>query len=154
MCIKARQNIVHTLLNCTNSGGFLQITERFVTIKMFKSHNFEIDTHDPHFISAHTTHEIEARDKVSDEDDAFRINWALCEGNAPVSGGFPSQRVSNAELWYFFDVSPKKLLNKHSGGRWLEGHDNSCEIFVMKSSSPRFEMSARWAYGKSVKDLH
>ena len=26
---------------------------------------------------------------------------ALCEGNPPVSGGYPSQRASNAELWYF-----------------------------------------------------
>ena len=24
----------------------------------------------------------------------------LCEGNPPVTGGFPSQRASNAELWY------------------------------------------------------
>ena len=26
---------------------------------------------------------------------------ALCEENPPVTGGFPSQRVSDAELWYF-----------------------------------------------------
>ena len=26
---------------------------------------------------------------------------ALCEGNPPVTGGFLSQRVSNAELWWF-----------------------------------------------------
>ena len=26
---------------------------------------------------------------------------ALCEGNPPVTGGFPSQRVSNAEFWCF-----------------------------------------------------
>ena len=25
--------------------------------------------------------------------------WCLCEGKAPVTGGFPSQRASDAELW-------------------------------------------------------
>ena len=32
----------------------------------------------------------------------------LCEGNSPVTGGFPSQRVSNAEnvsIWWHQDVS-------------------------------------------------
>ena len=28
----------------------------------------------------------------------------LCEGNPPVTGGFPSQRVSNAEIFPFDDV--------------------------------------------------
>ena len=36
---------------------------------------------------------------------------ALCEGNPPVTGGFPSQRTCDAELCSF-DVSLNKLLNK------------------------------------------
>ena len=41
---------------------------------------------------------------------------ALCEGNPPVTSGFPSQRASNVVL----GVSLNKLLNKQSGYWWFE----------------------------------
>ena len=31
---------------------------------------------------------------------SFSSLLALCEGNPPVTGGFPSQRASNTQLWY------------------------------------------------------
>ena len=37
---------------------------------------------------------------------------ALCEGNPPVTGGFPPQRASNAGLWFSIILSLNKLLNK------------------------------------------
>ena len=43
----------------------------------------------------------------------------LCEGNPPVSGGFPSQRPSNSDICCFFDIGPEKLT-KHSSGQWSE----------------------------------
>ena len=45
----------------------------------------------------------------------FPLNiWYIpcCEGNPLVTDGFPSQVVSNAELWCFFDVNLSKLWNK------------------------------------------
>ena len=45
---------------------------------------------------------------------------ALCDGNPSVTGGFPSQWSSYADLRCFCDISPKELLNKHSSGRWCE----------------------------------
>ena len=41
---------------------------------------------------------------------------ALCEGNPPVTGGFPSQRPSTAGLDVFFEVNLNKRLCKQS--RW------------------------------------
>ena len=35
---------------------------------------------------------------------------ALCEGNPPVTGGFPSQRASNADLWGFLCCYSTGLL--------------------------------------------
>ena len=52
---------------------------------------------------------------------------ALCEGNPPVTGGFPSQRTSDAELC-FFVPSLNKLLNKQivaADFRCHEGHVTS-----------------------------
>ena len=54
-------------------------------------------------------------------------------GTPPVTGGFPSQKVSNASLWCFFDVlSPKKLLDKHLSGRRFETQWHSCDVIEMR----------------------
>ena len=39
---------------------------------------------------------------------------ALCERNPQVTHGFPSQRVSNVELWYFLCSQPKPLFYKQA----------------------------------------
>ena len=39
---------------------------------------------------------------------------ALCEGNTPVTGEFPSQRAGDADFDVFFDASLNKMLNKPS----------------------------------------
>ena len=45
---------------------------------------------------------------------------ALCEGNPPVIGGFPSQRDSNAGFDVFFNVCLNKRLNKQTKRWWFE----------------------------------
>ena len=45
---------------------------------------------------------------------------ALCEGNPPVTIGFPSQRTSNAGFDAFFDIILNKRLNKQSIRQWFE----------------------------------
>ena len=42
----------------------------------------------------------------------FPALLSLHAGNPPVTGGFPSQRVSNADLWCFFVVSLKKTVEQ------------------------------------------
>ena len=39
---------------------------------------------------------------------------ALCEGNPPVTGGFPSQKANNAELWFFFLLLLAKQADKQT----------------------------------------
>ena len=41
---------------------------------------------------------------------------ALCEGNQPVTGGFPQKGASGAG----FDVSLHERLSKQSSRRWFE----------------------------------
>ena len=36
----------------------------------------------------------------------------LCEGNPPVTGGFPSQRASNPELWWFLCCYPEYVVEQ------------------------------------------
>ena len=44
---------------------------------------------------------------------------AICEGNPPVTGGFPSQRLVTQSFDVFFDLR-NKWLSKQSKHRWFE----------------------------------
>ena len=44
---------------------------------------------------------------------------ALCEGNLPVTGGFPSRRPVARRFDVFFDLSLNKRLRKYSRRRWF-----------------------------------
>ena len=45
---------------------------------------------------------------------------ALCEGNLPVTGRFPSQRPVTRSFDVFFDLRVNKRLSKQSRRRWFE----------------------------------
>ena len=55
---------------------------------------------------------------------------ALCQGNPPVTGGFPSQRTSHTAFWCLLDVSLNKLLNQRSSSGDLSRYDRSYDVTV------------------------
>ena len=70
--------------------------------------------------------------KLDQEDPCHQCPWwrhqmetfpallALCEGNPPVTGRFPSQRPVTQSFNVFFDLHLNKQLNKQSRCRWFE----------------------------------
>ena len=50
----------------------------------------------------------------------FSALLALCEGNPPVTAGFPSQRPVTRNFYVFFDLCLNKRLSKQSRRRWFE----------------------------------
>ena len=52
--------------------------------------------------------------------ETFSALLALCEGNSPVTGEFPSQRPVTQSLDVFFDLRMNKRLSKQSKRRWFE----------------------------------
>ena len=50
----------------------------------------------------------------------FSALLALCAGNSPVTGEFPSQRPVTRSLDVFFHLCPNKRLSKQSWGWWFE----------------------------------
>ena len=50
---------------------------------------------------------------------------ALCEGNPPVIGGFPSQKPVTRSFDVFFDLRLNKRLSKQSGRRWFQTSSRS-----------------------------
>ena len=52
--------------------------------------------------------------------ETFSALLAICEGNPPVTGGFPSQRPVTRNIDVFFDLRLTKRLSKQSRRRWFE----------------------------------
>ena len=65
------------------------------------------------------------------EMEIFSAILALCEGNPPVTGGFPSERASNAGFGVFCDVSLHKRLHKQSSANDLRRPDDHCDVTAM-----------------------
>ena len=52
--------------------------------------------------------------------ETFSAFLVLCEGNPPVTGGFPLQRSVTQSSDVFFDLRPNKRLSKQTRTPWLE----------------------------------
>ena len=50
----------------------------------------------------------------------FSALLAICAGNSPVPGEFPTQRPVTRSFDVYFDLCPNERLSKHSWGWWLE----------------------------------
>ena len=57
----------------------------------------------------------------------FSALLALCVGNSPVTGEFPSQRPVTQSFDVFFDLRLNKRLSKQSWGWWFE--TPSCSLW-------------------------
>ena len=51
--------------------------------------------------------------------ETFSALLALCEGNPPVTDGFPPQRSETRSIDVFFDLRVNKWLSKQSRRRWF-----------------------------------
>ena len=52
--------------------------------------------------------------------ETFSALLAICAGNSPVPGEFPTQRPVTPSFDVYFDLRPNKRLNKQSWGWWFE----------------------------------
>ena len=70
----------------------------------------------------------------------FSALLALCVGNSPVTGEFPSQRPVTRSFDVFFDLN--KLLSKQSWGLWFETPSRS--LWRHCNVSMSFDAGCRW----------
>ena len=59
--------------------------------------------------------------------ETFSALLAICAGNSPVPGEFPTQRPVTRSFDVFFDLRPNKRLNKQWWGWWFE--TQSCPLW-------------------------
>ena len=60
--------------------------------------------------------------------ETFSALLALCEGNPPVTGGFPSQRPVTRSFDVYFDLCLNKRLSKHLRRWWFETPSRHCDV--------------------------
>ena len=81
----------------------------------------------------------------------FLRYWALCEGNPPVNGGFPSQRPVTRSFDVFFVLRLNKLLRKQSRRRWFETPLRSLWFHCNGNEKPGIHLCAFAALCEYVK---
>ena len=55
---------------------------------------------------------ISTRGRQNQTMETFSALLALCEGNPPVTGGFPLTKASGAELWRFLWSAPEQTVGQ------------------------------------------
>ena len=73
--------------------------------------------------------------------ETFFALLALCEGNSPVTGEFPSQRPVTRSFAVFFDLRLNKRLNKQSRRRDLKRHRAHYDVTVIQVVWPNSMVS-------------
>ena len=82
--------------------------------------------------------------------DTFSALLAICAGNSPVPGEFPSQRPVTRSFDVFFDLRPSKHLSKQSWGWWFETTSRPlwchCNVYIQTVPKwPIFGLLSWWA---------
>ena len=67
--------------------------------------------------------------------ETFPALLAICAGNSPVPGEFPTQRPVTQSFDVFFDLGLNKRLNKQSWGWWFE--TPSCSLWRHRNGADR-----------------
>ena len=62
----------------------------------------------------------------------FSALLAVCEGNPPFHGGFPSQRPVTRSFYIFFDLRLNKRLSKHRDVGDLRSHRAHYDAILMR----------------------
>ena len=60
----------------------------------------------------------------------FSALLAICAGNSPVPGEFPTQRPVTRSFDVYFNLRPNKRLSKQSWGWWFEAQSPRMKIWI------------------------
>ena len=79
----------------------------------------------------------------------FSALLAICAGNSPVPGEFPTQRPVTRSFDVYFDLRLNKRLSKHSWGWWFE--TLSCSLWRHRNDiSKRYHLHLQWKHSDDI----
>ena len=70
--------------------------------------------------------------------ETFSALLAICAGNSPVPGEFPTQRLVTRSFDVYFDLRPNKWMSKQSWGWWFE--TLSCSLWRQRNDQSKYDM--------------
>ena len=79
--------------------------------------------------------------------ETFSTLLALCAGNSPVTGEFPTQRPVTRSFDVSFDMRLNKQLSKQWKRRWFETHRAHYDVIVMITEESPTTSYWMWYYG-------
>ena len=77
--------------------------------------------------------------------EAFSMLLAICAGNSPVPGEFPTQRQVTRSFDVFFDLRLNKWLSKQPWGWWFETPSRSLWRYRNEMSGILMMISQQWS---------
>ena len=94
--------------------------------------------------------------------ETFSALLAICAGNSPVPGEFPTQRPVTRSFDVYFDLRPNKRLSKQSWGWWFEtqsrplwrhrnAHGTSSVIKINMRGIRSTQMTKYWSWDSHIK---
>ena len=94
--------------------------------------------------------------------ETFSALLALCAGNSPATGEFPSQRPVTRSFDVFFDLCLNKRLSKQSWGWWFETPSHSlwrhCNVefqcWPWTPNNSRWFRRCRWHIYETICEAH
>ena len=84
--------------------------------------------------------------------ETFSALLAICAGNSPVTGEFPTQRPVTRGFDFYFDLRPNERLNKQSWGWWFE--TLSSPLWRHRNDFRYFNLCALMCYTKRPFKFH
>ena len=82
----------------------------------------------------------------------FSAQLAICAGNSPVPGEFPTQRPVTRSFDVYFDLRPNKRLSKQSWGWWFE--TLSCPLWRHRNELDAHSLSWEWQIYSNIYSYH
>ena len=88
-------------------------------------------------------------DVVTRQMEIFSALLAICAGNSPVTGEFPTQRPVTRSFDAFFDLCLNKPLSKQSWGWWFETTSRSLWRYCNGEHSVRTDQHSQSFLGRN-----
>ena len=102
---------------CETRGNFLRkLPKTRILGPIFGPQNWAFEAHIVYISKSSSNDHITLRHQI----ETFSKLLAVCAGNSPFTGEFPTQRPVTQSFDVFFDLRPNKRLSNQSSGSWFE----------------------------------
>ena len=137
--LTASKNVMYSYMEIHLAATFIEYMKHTWNMRIFYCPDISMVIHSLFEVHKGKSHRIQRSRNTSyawwrHQMETFTTSLALCVGNSPITGGFPSQRPVTWGFDVFVNLRLNKRLNKQSGRRRFETLSRSlwshCNVFL------------------------